>query len=158
MNVTRTIAIAAALIAASASIAQASEYQDFSNVISSRSRAEVVAEVAAARVNGDTLEVRDTTYPEPSQSSVAGKSRQEVLAELTAARANGDTLKLRDTTYPAIAQASEMRRSRQEVLAELAQFRAEHPNFISDLDYPSAFQSPPMQQRMVSTRATAMAQ
>jgi len=120
MNMKWTMAFAAALMAASASLAQASEYQDFSNVVSTRSRAEVIAELAAARANGDKLEVRDTTYP--------------------------------DLTQP-----FGMRRSRQEVLDELSQFRAEHPHFISDLEYPSAFQSSTMRQGMASTRTTVMA-
>jgi hypothetical protein len=121
MNVKLAMAFGAVLVAASTSFAHASEYVDFSNFISTKSRAEVVSEQAAARADGTTLNVLDGVYP----------------------------LVTRQADVP---------RSRQEVVAELEQFRAGHPNFNGELDYPAAFQPAPAQQRVVGIAMPSMAQ
>jgi hypothetical protein len=113
MNVKLVMAFGAVVVAASTSFAHASEYVDFSNFISTKSRAELISEQAAAR-------------------------------------ADGTTLKVLDGVYPVITGRADVPRGRQEVVAELQQFRAEHPNFNGELDYPAIFQSAPMQQRFAS--------
>jgi hypothetical protein len=102
--------------------------QDFvtpdANVASTRTRAEVIAEIAQARANG-TLEIRDTTYP-VLPVTASSKTRAEVAAEIAQARAN-DTLDIRDTTYPGLP-ATASSKTRAEVLAELKQYQEAHPN------------------------------
>jgi hypothetical protein len=110
MNVKLAMSFGAALVAASTSFAHASEYQDFSGFVSTRSRAEIISELAVA----------------------------------------GATPKVLDGAYPVIAQHRETQRDRQAVMAELEQFRAGHPNFNAELDYPAVFQSVPMQRRIAS--------
>jgi len=121
MNVKLAMAFGAVVLAASTSFAHASEYVDFSDFISTRSRAEVISEQAAARADGTTLQVLDGVYPVISRQ--AGVSR-----------------------------------GRQEVVAELAQFRAGHPNFNGELDYPAIFQSAPAQQRVANMAMPSTAQ
>lgn len=105
MNVKLAMAFGAVVVAASTSFAHASEYVDFSDFVSTKSRAEVIAELAAARADGTTLAVLDGVYPVIAQQPGASRDRQSVLAEL-------------------------------------AQFRAAHPDFNGELDYPAIFRTP----------------
>lgn len=81
MNTKLVIASGIALVAASTSFAEPLEAQDFSNLVSTKSRAEVITELKAARAN-ETLQVLDTQYPPIAQNPGAQRSRQEVVAEL----------------------------------------------------------------------------
>jgi len=120
MNVKLAMAFGAALVAASTSFAQASEYQDFSNFVSTKSRADVISEQAAAHADGSTLSVLDGAYP-------------------------------------AIARQPGAQRDRQQVVAELEQFRAQHPDFNAELDYPAVFQSASMQPRIAGMNISSAA-
>jgi hypothetical protein len=81
MNIRLAMAFGASVLAATTSFAQASEYVDFSNVVSTRSRAEVVSELAAARADGSALTVLDGVYPVIPRHG-GPRQRQEVRAEL----------------------------------------------------------------------------
>ncbi|HYD63586.1 MAG TPA: DUF4148 domain-containing protein [Noviherbaspirillum sp.] len=93
------------------------------NFVSTRTRAEVIAEIDQARADG-TLHVSDTEYPVVMQSGMP-KTRAEVVAEIERARADG-TLYTNDATYPVLPVAAETK-SRDEVRAELEQYRKLHP-------------------------------
>jgi hypothetical protein len=82
MNIRLATAFGAVALAATTSFAQASEYVDFSNVVSTRTRAEVVSELAAARADGTTLLVLDGVYPVISRPAGPPRERREVRAEL----------------------------------------------------------------------------
>lgn len=82
MNIRLATAFGAVALAASTSFAYASEYVDFSNAVSTRSRAEVVAELAAARADGTALTVLDGVYPVIPRQPGRARERQEVRAEL----------------------------------------------------------------------------
>ena len=69
----------AALTLGAASISIAAEYNDFSNVVSSRSRAEVIVERDAARAGGEFI-AQEYGYPATPAISGAGLSRMEVIA------------------------------------------------------------------------------
>lgn len=114
MNMKQVIVFGAAMIAASASFADSYDLR-IPDAASTKSRAEVIAEVKAARANG-TLEVHDGNYPMTPQSSAPGRTREEVVAELR-------------------------------------QFRAAHPYFNVETDYPDAFQSPSEPSRVAGMNA-----
>jgi hypothetical protein len=82
MNVKLVMAFGAVVVAASTSLAHASEYVDFSDFISTMSRAEVISEQAAARLDGTTLNVLDGVYPVITRQADVPRGRQEVMAEL----------------------------------------------------------------------------
>jgi hypothetical protein len=82
MNIRLAMAFGASALAATTSFAQASEYVDFSNVVSTRSRAEVVSELAAARADGSVLTVLDGVYPVIPRHGGRPRERREVRAEL----------------------------------------------------------------------------
>lgn len=100
MNMKQAIASVASLVAASASFASSIDFPDFSNVVSAKSRAEVIAELNAARASGMTLDVRDGQYPVITQHPGAQKSREEVLAELKQFQAEHPNFVV-DRDYPA---------------------------------------------------------
>ncbi|MGH8806410.1 MAG: DUF4148 domain-containing protein [Noviherbaspirillum sp.] len=96
-------AFGAALIAASSSFAVDTQYGSFSNIVSTKSRAEVIADLNAARANG-SLEVHDGTYPILAQEVAPGKTRAQVTADLKQFRAAHPYLN-GDLNYPDAAQA-----------------------------------------------------
>jgi hypothetical protein len=87
MNTRLAMAFGALALAATTSFAQASEYVDFSNVVSTRTRAEVISELAAARTDGTALTVLDGVYPVIARQNSLPRERQEVRAELAQFRA-----------------------------------------------------------------------
>ena len=121
-----TAAVLFTMFAATAAFAQEGT-QDFANeTLSTRSRAEVRAELAQAQAAGQ-LENRGESYGGFGRSAFAStKSRADVLAELDAARRAG-TLDNRNESYggpdrTAVAST----KTRAEVRAELAQAQAAH--------------------------------
>jgi len=94
------------------------------NFVSSRTRADVVAEIAEARANG-TLDVIDSQYPVVATTGTP-KTRAEVSAEIAQARANG-TLDVIDSQYPVVASTGTPK-TRAQVRAELAEYKAAHPD------------------------------
>ena len=68
-----------ALTLCAASISIAAEYNDFSNVVSSRSRAEVIAERDTARAGGDFI-AQEYGYPAVPMTAASSQSRMEVVA------------------------------------------------------------------------------
>jgi hypothetical protein len=103
MNVKLAMALGAVVVAASTSFAHASEYVDFSNFISTKSRAEVISEQAAARADGTTLNVLDGVYPVITRQADVPRSRQEVVAELAQFRGEHPNFN-GELDYPAIFQ------------------------------------------------------
>lgn len=80
--------IAAVAVFAAASSASASEWVDFSNFKSTRTRAEVVAEMK--QPNAGVQAARDSEFVEfKSTPAAQGKTRAEVRAELDKAYAEG---------------------------------------------------------------------
>lgn len=69
----------AALTLGATSISIAAEYNDFSNVVSSRSRAEVIAERDAARAGGEFI-AQEYAYPALPSIANASQSRMQVVA------------------------------------------------------------------------------
>jgi hypothetical protein len=124
MKTIRPAAAALALFAATTAFAQEGT-QDFAKeALSTRSRAEVRAELAQARAAGQ-LENRGESYGGFDRSAVAStKSRDEVRAELDAARRDG-TLDTRNESYGgADRTAIASTKTRAEVRAELARAQA----------------------------------
>lgn len=105
MNLKLVIASGISLFAASASFADSYDFQDFTNVVSTKSRAEVIAELDAARANGTAYQVLDTQYPGVAQKPAMQRSRQEVLAELERFRALNTNFNS-DVNYPDVIQAA----------------------------------------------------
>lgn len=68
-----------ALTLCAASISVAAEYNDFSNVVSTRSRAEVIAERDTARAGGDFI-AQEYAYPAVPMTAASSLSRMEVVA------------------------------------------------------------------------------
>lgn len=123
MNAKHLIAAFAVLAATGSVFAQDVVAPD-ANVVSKRTRAEVIAEIAQARADG-TLDIRDGEYPVIKNSGTP-KTRAEVVAEIAQAHADG-TLNVGETNYPA-PPATAVSKTRAEVRAELAEYQKDHPN------------------------------
>jgi len=122
MNAKHLVAAIAVLAANGAAIAQ--EFVEPGvNFVSTRTRAEVIAELKQAQADG-SFNVLDTEYPIVRQTGTP-KTRAEVVAELKQAQADG-TYYVHDVTYPVIPAATASR-TRDEVRAELEQYRKLHP-------------------------------
>jgi hypothetical protein len=106
--------------------------QDFgapdANFVSTRTRADVIAEIAQARAEG-TLDARDTNYPFIAKST-SQKTRAEVVTEIARARANV-TLEVTEGAYPFLSVTASSK-TRDEVRAELAQYKTLHPYNMGD--------------------------
>lgn len=114
MNATKLVVAIATLVTAGSVFAQ--EYaQPDAGFASTKSRAEVNAELAQAHAGG-TLQFSEHAYPVIAIEST--KSRGDVAAELAQARNDG-SLHWVDHEYPAI-HATGTPRTREEVRAELA--------------------------------------
>lgn len=109
--------IVAAVFAASGSAFAATDvtgtFEDFTNVLSTKTRAEVIAELNQAPTRAP-----DAEYPQPAREFASSKTRAEVVAELNEAAAQG---KLATTEWvePTTMMASS-HRTREEVRAEVA--------------------------------------
>jgi len=88
------------------------------SVVTSKTRAQVVAELIQARANGE-LNVSDSDYPYQPKF-VSTKTRAQVLAELAQARARGE-MNVGDSDYP-YQPAFVSTKSRAQVQAELAEY------------------------------------
>jgi len=122
MNAKHFIAAFAVLAANGAAFAQ--EFVEPGvNFVSTRTRAEVIAELKQAQADG-TYQVLDTDYPIIKQTGTP-KSRAEVLAELKQAQSDG-TYYVSDLNYPALPAAGTPR-TRAEVRAELERHVKAHP-------------------------------
>lgn len=130
MNAKHLIAAVAVLAANGAAIAQ--EFVEPGvNFVSTRTRAEVMAELKQAQANG-IYRVLDTEYPIIKQSGTP-RTRAEVLAELEQAQADG-TRYVSDVDYPLLPAAS-VSRTTAEVRAALDQYRKAHPFGVIDSRY-----------------------
>lgn len=76
------LSLAAAVFASSAASAQ--EYSGYTGFVSTKTRAEVQAELRQAQARGEI--VFGEQYPEPRADAAPGKTRAEVQAELAAYR------------------------------------------------------------------------
>lgn len=123
MNAKHLVAAFAVLAATGSVFAQDFVTPD-ANLVSTRTRAEVIAEIAQARADG-SLDVRDGEYPVIKNSGTP-KTRAEVVAKIAQARADG-TLEVKEATYPTHS-ATAVSKTRAEVRAELAQYRKAYPN------------------------------
>lgn len=116
--------IAAFAVLAANGAAMAQEFVEPGvNFVSTRTRAEVNAELKQAQADG-THRVLDTEYPIIKQAGTP-RTRAEVLAELKQAQADGSHF-VSDVHYPVLPAAG-MSRTRAEVRAELEQHRQMHP-------------------------------
>jgi len=129
MNIKKISAAVLMLSLAGAALAEA-PYPEDSKFVSTKTRAEVVAELAQARANGE-VPINDATYPDKAiaSASVSTKTRADVIEELKQARANGE-LPISDATYPdkAIASAPVAGKTRAQVVEELKQYQQAHAN------------------------------
>lgn len=115
MKATNLFAAIATFAVAGSVFAQ--EYvQPSAGFVSTKSRAEVLAEVQQARESG-SLQIGESAYP-AIPLATSGKSRGEVVAELAQARETG-ALRTLDHEYPVV-QISGTPKSREQVRAELA--------------------------------------
>jgi uncharacterized protein YciI len=101
MNAKQLIASVALLAATGAVFAQAAEYEvPNANFVSTKTRAEVVAELKQARTagtfvaggevySGDRVIMAQTARPQNAPAVATGKTRAEVIAELQQAKAEG---------------------------------------------------------------------
>lgn len=103
MNIKLFVVSGIALLTTSAAFAEPLEYVDFSNFVSTKSRAEVVAELEAARADGMTLQSLDTQYPPIARLPGAQRSRQEVVSELKQFRALNPNFNS-EVSYPEVFQ------------------------------------------------------
>jgi len=128
MNIKKISAAVLMLSLAGAALAEA-PYPEDTKFVSTKTRAEVIAELAQARANGE-LPINDVSYPDKAMASaVSTKTRAEVIDELKQARANGE-LPINDATYPdkAIASAPVSTKTRAQVVEELKQYQQAHAN------------------------------
>ena len=127
MNIKKISAAVLMLSLAGAALAEA-PYPEDSHFVSTKTRAEVIAELQQARANGE-LPVNDATYPDKAivSAPVSGKTRAQVIDELKQARANGE-FPINDATYPdkAVAAAPVSTKTRAQVREELKQFQQAH--------------------------------
>lgn len=87
---TRNFGIAAALVAVAASVSAAEGTQDFKDeVLSARSRAEVQAELASARADGQLAQRGETYGSFDPREVTSALTRAEVLADLELWRESG---------------------------------------------------------------------
>jgi hypothetical protein len=125
MNAFKQLVISSIFFGSAAAIAQEGT-QQFTETkhLSSRARAEVIAELNSARAQG-LLEQRGQTYGGFGTNTFGSTgSRAAVVSELNAARAAGE-LEQRGQTYGSFdARAIASTRSRAEVIAELRQVQA----------------------------------
>lgn len=121
-----SILAAAALLVATTSSAFAQEYvAPDAGFVSTKTRAEVSAELQEARADGSRL--MQNTEVVNFASAQSTKSRAEVRQELVSAQADGiASTQLVDGMYPVMASQS-AGKSRAEVLAELEAYRAQNP-------------------------------
>ena len=111
MNAKQLIASVALLTATGAVFAQVSEYEvPNANFVSTKTRAEVIAELKQAKVagtfvaggevySGERVIVAQTARPTNAPVLAAGKTRAEVIAELEQAKADGSFV-AGGTEYP----------------------------------------------------------
>jgi len=121
MNAKHLLTAVAVLVSASSAFAQEYVVPD-AGFVSTKSRAEVVAEISQAQADG-SLTFVEHNYPVVQFAS--SKSRAEVLAELDQARVDG-SLNFVEHSYPVLS-ADNSQTTRAQVQAELAQYRAERP-------------------------------
>lgn len=115
MKATNLFAAIATFAVAGSVFAQ--EYvQPGAGFVSTKSRAEVKAELLQARASG-SLQISESAYP-AIPSATSNKSRREVQAELAQARETG-ALRVLDDEYPVV-QISGTSKSREQVREELA--------------------------------------
>lgn len=119
------------ILTAAGSVLAEAPYPPEEQFVSTKTRAEVQAEVAQARKDG-TLTISDANYP-PEQHFVSTKTRAEVRAELAQARKDG-TLTISDANYPPEPHFVSTK-TRAEVRAEVAQARKDGMLTVSD-SYP----------------------
>jgi anti-sigma28 factor (negative regulator of flagellin synthesis) len=122
MNAKHLIA-AVTVLAATGSVLAQEFVEPGVNFVSTRTRAEVVAELKQAQADGTYL-VLDTEYPIIKQAGTP-RTRAEVLAELKQAQDDGSYY-VNDVSYPVIPTATASR-SRDEVRTELDAHRKAHP-------------------------------
>lgn len=118
MNAKKMMIVAAVFAAAGSAFAATDvtgTFEDFTNVPSTKTRAEVTAEVAQARGQN---QVADTEYAEPARNFASSKTRAEVVAELKEAAAQGQ-LATTEWVEPTTMMATS-HRTRDEVRAEVA--------------------------------------
>jgi len=122
MNAKHLIA-AFAVLASTGSVFAQEFVEPGVNFVSTRTRAEVLAELKQAQADG-THRVLDTEYPIIKQAGTP-RTRAAVLAELKQAQDDGSYY-ANDITYPIIPTVA-VSRSRDEVRAELDAYRKAHP-------------------------------
>ena len=107
MRIQTIIATLAVLGSTGSALAQQSTYPyvDFSGFQSTKTRAEVMAELDASKASGEYA-VSNHEYPAPGRNFKSVKSRSEVLAELEQAKADGTYARNDfDTEYPVMRHA-----------------------------------------------------
>lgn len=119
MNAKKMMLAAAVFATASSAFAAVDvtgTFEDFTNMPSSKTRAEVIAEMSQGR---NQTPVAATEYVEPARNFASSKTRAEVVAELRVAAAQGQ-LATSEWVEPAMMIAG-THRSRDEVRAEVVQ-------------------------------------
>lgn len=119
MNAKQLIAAVAVLTAAGSALAdQTYPYVDFSNHASTKTRAEVIAEMKNA--TPAEKQAKNTEYVEFKAAALPGKSRTEVRAELEQAYASGQTIANSNQEYVQFTNVASTR-TRDEVRKEAIQ-------------------------------------
>jgi hypothetical protein len=93
MNANRMTVVAATVLASLFGVARADDItpDPYTHMVSTRTRAEVVAELHAARANGELTQGEDSgSFHLSRQVWASGKTRAEVQAEVLAARQSGE--------------------------------------------------------------------
>jgi transcription elongation GreA/GreB family factor len=122
MNAKHLVAALAVLAATGSALAQEFVTPD-AGFVSTKTRAEVIAELQQARADG-TYAVSEYDYP-VVQLTGTPKTRAEVVAEIEKARADG-TLNYNEENYP-IVKTTGTPKTREQVREELVQYRQAHP-------------------------------
>jgi len=127
MNIKNISAAVSAIVlfgVAGAALAE-SRYPDDVQFVSTKTRAEVVAELQQARANGQI--VSNDNYPGNVGQVKSQLTRAQVIDELKQARANGEMLDNNYYSGPAVMTAASTK-TRAEVIAELKQYQQAHAN------------------------------
>eukprot|EP01042_Synura_sphagnicola_P035886 gene35886-45927_t len=127
MNIKNISAAVSAIVlfgVAGAALAE-SRYPDDVQFVSTKTRAEVIAELQQAQANGQII--NNDGYPGNVGQVKSQLTRAQVIEELKQARANGETLANDYYSGPVTMTASSTK-TRAEVVAELKQYQQAHAN------------------------------
>jgi hypothetical protein len=132
MNIRKSLILSLTIAAfAAPGISSAMSAQD--NAQNSKTRAEVISELNAARQNGTYVDNVSRNYPTALSTSGQGKTRAAVVAEVQAARQDGTLVNNVSRNYPNFEQGSGSQKTRAEVKNELMNMSAAEEKYLEKM-------------------------